>query len=203
MNVFDWARKVAAIAQTGQHFTTDPFDRDRYEKLQALVDKLLADELQRPLQDIQALWPAEKGYITPKVAVRGGVFKDGRILLVRETSDGKWCLPGGWVDVNDSPSQAVEREIFEESGYRAKAISLAGLQDRRRHPQPPSLFHNYVALFVCDLLSGSPKPSVETDAIDFFSRDALPELSLARMHPSQIELLFRHRENPALPAEFD
>src|SRR6185437_2996565 len=133
-NVLDWARKVRAIAQNGLVFTRDEFDRDRYQKLQALTDTLVAEELGLPVEEVRSLWKYDDGYITPKVDVRGAVFKDDRILLVRERSDGKWSLPGGWVDVNDSPSHAIEREIFEESGFRARAVKLAALFDRQRHP---------------------------------------------------------------------
>ena len=49
--------------------------------------------------------------------------QDGKILLVRELQDGgRWTLPGGWADPGDTPSQAVLREIREESGYEARAL---------------------------------------------------------------------------------
>jgi len=57
--------------------------------------------------------------VTPKVEVRGAAFRDGRVLLVRETADGRWTLPGGWADVNESPSEAIEKEIAQESGFGA------------------------------------------------------------------------------------
>ena len=95
MNVLDWARKVRAIAQNGLLFTHDAFDRERYEKLQALTDSLVADELGLPVEEVKSLWKYDPGYVTPKVDVRGAVFKDEGILLVRERSDGRWSLPGG------------------------------------------------------------------------------------------------------------
>ena len=52
-------------------------------------------------------------------------FVEGRILLVREASDGSWALPGGWADVNDSPAEAAMREVLEESGFEARAVKLA------------------------------------------------------------------------------
>ena len=128
---------------------------------------------------------------------------DDRVLLVRERSDGRWTLPGGWVDVNDSPSAAVAREILEESGYRARAVKLAALVDKNRHPHPPGVHHIYKLMFLCELTGGAPAPSQETDAVDFFPVAALPQLSTGRILASQIERLYRHHLDPALPTDFD
>jgi len=201
--VLEWARKVHAIAHNGLSFAQDPFDRERYQKLQELTDRMLASELQLPLAESQALWRTEEGYATPKVDVRGAVFKDDAVLLVRERSDGKWSMPGGWVDVNDSPSGAVEREIREESGYQAKAVKLAALFDRQRHPHPPSLYHIYKLFFLCDLLGGAPTMSAETDGADFFPLNRLPELSTGRIARTQIERMYEHYKNRNLPTDFD
>ncbi len=201
--VLEWARKVQAIAQNGLLFTQDSFERDRYTQLKELADSILAVELDIPLGSARALWNKEDGYATPKVDVRGGVFDGDKVLLVRERSDGKWTLPGGWVDVNDAPSEAVVREIWEESGYTAKALKLAMLVDRNRHPHPPSVYHIYKLFFLCERTGGAPKLSNETDGVDFFPVRSLPELSTGRALSSQIERLYEHQLNRALPTDFD
>jgi ADP-ribose pyrophosphatase YjhB (NUDIX family) len=202
-NLLDWARKVQAIAQNGLAFTHDPFDRERYTQLTELVAALVARELEIPLGEARALWDGERGYATPKVDVRGGVFREDRVLLVRERADGRWTLPGGWVDVNDAPSEAVAREIYEESGYQACAVKLAALIDKNRHPHPPGVHHIYKLFFVCELLGGSAQASSETDAAEFFPVRDLPPLSLGRVLASQIERLYQHRLDPSLPTDFD
>ena len=201
--VLEWARKVQAIAQNGLLFTQDSFERDRYTQLKELADSILAVELDIPLGSARALWNKEDGYATPKVDVRGGVFDGDKVLLVRERSDGKWTLPGGWVDVNDAPSEAVVREIWEESGYTAKALKLAMLVDRNRHPHPPSVYHIYKLFFLCERTGGAAKLSNETDGVDFFPVRSLPELSTGRALSSQIERLYEHQLNRALPTDFD
>jgi ADP-ribose pyrophosphatase YjhB (NUDIX family) len=203
VNILDWARKVQAIAQTGLAFTTDPFDRERYTQLTELVASILSRELDIPLEKAQGFWEGEEGYATPKVDVRGGIFESGRVLLVRERSDGRWTLPGGWVDINDSPSGAVAREIFEESGYRARAVKLAALVDKLRHPHPPGIHHIYKLFFVCERTGGAATLSNETDAVQFFDVHALPELSTGRVLASQIERLYQHHLHPELPTDFD
>jgi ADP-ribose pyrophosphatase YjhB (NUDIX family) len=202
-NLLEWARKVQAIAQNGLAFTRDPFDRERYAQLAELVAQLLSRELEMPVAAARALWADEHGYATPKVDVRGGVFLDERVLLVRERADGRWTLPGGWVDVNDAPSEAVAREIYEESGYRARPVKLAALVDKNRHPHPPGVHHIYKLFFVCELLGGAPLASNETDAVDFFPVHELPPLSTGRVLASQIERLYQHRIDPSLPTDFD
>lgn len=203
--ILDWARKVQAIAQNGLLYTHDPFDRERYGQLQSLVAAILASELDIPLGQVRALWSHDEGYATPKVDVRGGMFDSDRVLLVRERSDGRWTLPGGWVDINDAPSSAVEREIFEESGYRARAVKLAALFDKNNpaHGHPPGVHHIYKLFFLCERIGGTPATSIETDAVEFFPVSSLPPLSLGRTTPSQIERLHRHSLDQALPTDFD
>ena len=203
MTLIDWARKVQAIAQNGLAFTKDPFDHERYTQLTELVASILAAELDVPIGQAKGFWEGDEGYVTPKVDVRGGIFEDGRVLLVRERSDGKWTLPGGWVDINDSPSGAVAREILEESGYQARAVKLAALVDKLRHPHPPGLHHIYKLFFLCERTGGAAAVSSETDAVQFFPVQALPELSTGRVLAPQIERLYQHQLHPELPTDFD
>jgi ADP-ribose pyrophosphatase YjhB (NUDIX family) len=205
MKILEWARKVQAIAQNGLMFTHDQFDRERYEQLQQLVATILASELELPLERVQQFYSADDGYATPKVDVRGGVFDQDKVLMVRERSDGKWTLPGGWVDVNDAPSFAVEREIREESGYLAKAVKLAALFDKNNpaHGHPPGITHIYKLMFLCELTGGTATTSSETDAVEFFPVDSLPPLSTGRATESQIQRLYQHHLNKDLPTDFD
>ncbi len=205
MNVLQWARQVQAIAQNGLTFTKDPFDRDRFEKLQQLVTTILTSELAITPDQLQGLWIGDDGYATPKVDVRGAVFKGDTVLLVRERSDAKWTLPGGWVDVGDGPAFAVEREIREESGYLAKAVKLAALYDRNNpaHGHPPSILHIYKLFFLCELTGGTATLSAETDGVDFFPVNTLPPLSVGRVGQAQIERMYQHYLNRGLPTDFD
>ena len=61
----------------------------------------------------------ENGYATPKIDVRGAVFREDKILLIQELADGCWAMPGGWADIGDLPAETVRREVLEESGYEA------------------------------------------------------------------------------------
>jgi ADP-ribose pyrophosphatase YjhB (NUDIX family) len=201
--VLVWARQLQAIAQNGLAFSRDPFDRQRYLQLQELAASMLSTELEVSADTTRSFWDGEHGYATPKVDVRGGVFEAERVLLVRERSDGRWTLPGGWVDVNDAPAAAVAREIREESGYEAHAVKLAALVDKNRHPHPPGVHHIYKLFFLCELTGGAPATSAETDAVGFFPVHSLPELSTGRVLATQIERLYQHALDRSLPTDFD
>ena len=200
----EWVRRLQAVAQNGLMFCKDPFDRERYEHVQSVAEEILSstgDEIDAAL--VNQFMRGERGYATPKVDVRGAVFRENRLLFVREKSDGLWTLPGGWADVGESPAEAVVREVEEESGFVTRAAKLIALYDRNKHAHPPTLYHSYKAFFLCDLIGGAAAPSVETTAVEFFALDALPPLSTPRITPQQIERLFAHHADRALPTEFD
>src|SRR5688572_14480903 len=169
----DLARRLYALSQTGLHFTREEYDRERYRELADIAGQLLANESSHTSEQLRATWFVEDGYATPKLDARGAIFRDDRVLLVRETTDGMWTLPGGWADVNDSPSYAVEKEVEQESGFTAKAVKLAALYDRNKHEHPPYLFHAWKAFFICDITGGAPRFSNETDGVESFRRACL------------------------------
>jgi ADP-ribose pyrophosphatase YjhB (NUDIX family) len=198
-----WCRSIQSISQNGLAFTKDSFDKERYEQLRSVADEMLASCTDIPVEKIKSLLSSEKGYATPKVDVRGGVFRGDKILLVRERSDNAWTLPGGWADVNESPSESIVREIREESGFKTKCVKLAAVYDRDKHAHTPFFFSVYKLFFICKLIGGKPEKTIETDGVAFFAEDGLPNLSETRVTPSQIQMVFRHHRNIALPAEFD
>ena len=183
-----WVRRLQAIAQSGLTYAKDPYDVERYEQVRSIAAEVAASRSEATAERIDALFSEESGYATPKLDIRAVVLdREGSVLLVREKEDGLWTLPGGWVDVGESPSEAAEREVKEESGYEVRAARLLALWDRDKHPHPPLPFHVYKLCFGCELLGGEPLVSgTETDGVGFFRKDALPELSLGRVTPRQI-----------------
>jgi ADP-ribose pyrophosphatase YjhB (NUDIX family) len=198
------AREVRAIAQVGLAFTADGFDRQRYERLRELAALMLAQGSSAEYTSILTLLRQEKGYATPKVGVRGAAFVEGRVLMVREIGDGKWTLPGGWADVNQSAGECVVREIAEESGFEAKAVKLAAVLDYRKSGHPPRHIDSiYTMFFICEITGGAARASDETSEVGFFARDELPPLSLGRITAAQIHRMFHHAAQPELATEFD
>ncbi len=198
------ARELRAMAQTGLTFTADRFDRQRYERLRELAATMLAQGSDEDYDVTLGVLREDKGYATPKVDVRGAAFVDGRVLLVREISDGKWTLPGGWADVNQTAAECVVREIAEESGFEARALKLAAVHDYQTSNHPARHIDSiYKMFFICEITGGAARASDETSEVAFFARDALPPLSLGRTTAAQIDRMFQHAEHPDLPADFD
>jgi len=198
------ARKLQAIAQTGLTYAANDYDRGRYQAVSQAAAELMAMQCDTPAEVFVRMFSPQEGYATPKIDVRAAVFREGKILLVREAMDGLWTMPGGWADVNDSPREAVEREVFEESGFQVKAVKLAAVYDRAKHPHKPLLpFHVYKMFFLCDIFGGTATPSAETPAVDFFALDALPPLSIERILPFQIGRLHEHAQDQSLLTDFD
>jgi ADP-ribose pyrophosphatase YjhB (NUDIX family) len=197
------ARELRAIAQTGLAFTAHGFDRQRYLRLRELAALLLAQGSGEH-ESILDLLRQEKGYATPKVDVRGAAFVDGRVLMVREISDDRWTLPGGWADVNQSAGECVVREIAEESGFKARALKLAAVYDYQRSGHPRRHIDSiYKMFFICEIIGGEARASDETSEVAFFARNELPALSLGRTTAAQIDRMFHHGEHPELAADFD
>jgi ADP-ribose pyrophosphatase YjhB (NUDIX family) len=199
-----WAQRLQAIAQIGLTYAKDPFDVERFNQVRQVAAEMLASGSgSASAESMVELFQRNFGYATPKVDVRAAVFDKDRILLVKERADNGWTLPGGWADIGDPPSVSALREVREESGYEAKVTKLAAVYDRELHGHPPYPFHSYKLFFVCELAGGEPTLSVETTAVDFFSEDAIPPLSLPRVTPVQIQHMFGHYRHPEWPTSFD
>jgi ADP-ribose pyrophosphatase YjhB (NUDIX family) len=201
----EWAQQLQAIAQNGFTYCENPYDLERYGQIRQIAAEMMANHADIESDFVYNLFTAEDGYATPKVDVRAVVFQDDKILLVKEREDGCWTLPGGWVDVGESPSTAIAREVYEESGYQTKVVKLLALYDRNhpRHAHPPMRHHVYKLFFRCDIICGNPTGNHETIEIDFFAAHQIPELSLTRVVPSQIVRLFEHYHHPNWQTDFD
>lgn len=128
------------------------------------------------------------------------------MLLVRERSDGRWSLPGGYADIGDSPAEAARRETAEEAGVDARVTGLAGVYDARLQPDAPAhLFHIYKLVFIGELSApdSAPRPGHETTAAAFHRLDALPDLSRGRTHSSHIAHAWHRSQRPDTPPHFD
>jgi ADP-ribose pyrophosphatase YjhB (NUDIX family) len=198
-----WAQKLDALAQAGLTFNKNPFDIERYQKIREIAAEILATGGQVDTSEIMGLLDAQAGYTTPKIDMRGVIIQEDKVLLVKELADGNWTLPGGWVDVDEPPSHAAEREVWEESGYTVKARRLLAFYDRNQHGFPPYIFHSYKIFMLCDLIGGAPTTSIETAGAEFFAEDQLPPLSVQRTTPEVLARMFHLYRHPEAGVEFD
>ena len=192
----DLIKRVKALAETGLVYAKDPYDRERYEELKEISFKLMAQDLNEPVERLKNLFLPVKEYPTVKVDVRGFVLNEkDEILMAKESVDGKWTIPGGWADIGDTPSETVVKEIREETGFDAEIVRLLAIYDKRCHPHPPEPFYIYKLMFFCKIAGGELSHGFDMMGADFFPLDRLPELSEDRILKSQLEHLFQLAKN--------
>lgn len=199
----EWAREIQALAQTGAHYAENEYERQRHHRLMEIAAEIIHEHTSLELERLVNIFDHQIGYATPRVDVRGAVFHEGKLLMVRERQDGGWTMPGGWADVGDRPSQAVEREVWEEAGLTVKTIRLVGVYDANR-VRPLEVFHAYKLLFLCEWIGGEPNSSDETTEVSFFSQEEIPmPLSGERTLPRHIADAFTALANPQRLTVFD
>lgn len=185
----EWAVELQSLAQAGLTYGKDIYDRERYTRIREIAAEMVSFKTDIPIETVTGLFCDENGYQTPKIDTRAAVFREGNILLVRE-SNGKWALPGGWCDVNLSVAENAAKEVKEESGLDVIPEKIIAVQDRAKHNRP-LYAHSICKIFVqCTLLGGAFSPNSETTAAAFFPREALPELSTERNTEAQIRMCF-------------
>lgn len=197
MDWFDVVRRLKTISQAGKTFAKDHYELKRHQDIEEICAEIMADCTGNDAGDVRHVFQQDTGYPTPKVDCRGVIIQDGKVLLVKEIEDGGWTLPGGWCDNGMPASENVEREIWEESGYEARAQRLLAVYDRDTQGHfPPYPFNIYKLFFLCEITGGAPKPSNETSEIAWFAEDEIPALSKARTTEKQLKQFFEMvREN--------
>lgn len=199
----EWAKRIQAIAQAGLTYSKDGYDLERFEELRAISVEMMAAYSGMGIHQVANLFANESGYQTPKVDVRSVVMQDGKMLLVKETSDGCWSLPGGWADIGLSAGEVAVKEVKEESGYDVEPVRLLAVLDRNKHPHPPLAYHVYKLFILCKLTGGQAQTSIETSGSGFFAENELPPLSTDRITAGQIAMLFRQVREQSAETVFD
>jgi ADP-ribose pyrophosphatase YjhB (NUDIX family) len=200
----DWARELQAMAQVSIHYARNEFEQARAKRLREIAVEIVTSYSDISSEEAHVAFSAQPGYVTPKVDVRAAVFKQERILMVREALDGGWTLPGGWADVGEPPHVSVEREVLEEAGLNVRVRSLVGVYDANRIEDSLSLFHAYKLVFLCEPTSGDLSTSAETTEVGFFPIDNLPQpFSSHRTEPRHIEDAVAAYRDPNRTTVFD
>jgi len=190
--VLEEIKKLKAIADVGLLYSQNEYDRERYTELREISYKLLGLVSEQDVETLKSSFPGATDYPTAKVDIRGLVLSaDKKVLLVKESIDGKWALPGGWADVGFSPKETVVKEVKEETGLDVTVKALLAIFDKRFHPHPPQPFYVYKMLFYCEPASFQLKKGFDVLDVQYFSIDSLPKLSEDRILKSQIELVYQ------------
>ena len=202
-----WAMELQSLAQAGLNYAKDCFDEERYTRIREISAEIIAQKAEISLEKVKELFCNEIGYQTPKMDSRAAVFKEGKILLVKER-DGKWSLPGGWIDVDLSVEENTVKEVREEAGFDVKAEKIIAIQDGMKNnlgcglgPSPYGVSKIFV---LCSLIEENEfTQNIETSERDFFALNNLPELSTIRNTEKQIRMCFEAYKSEIWEAIFD
>ena len=197
-----WAIEIQSIAQCGLTYTKDIYDKERYEQLRNIAAEMLSYKTDIPIDKIKTLFCNESGYQTPKLDTRAVIFKDEKILLVRE-NNGLWSLPGGWVDVLESIESNTIKEVKEESGLDVITKRVIAIQDRNKHNKPLYPYGVCKDFVECEVIGGEFIENIETTEIKYFSIENLPNLCEAKTTSKQIEMCFEAKNNQNWNVVFD
>lgn len=191
-----WAVELQSLAQAGLTYGKDAFDLQRYQRIRDISAQMMSHMTEIPLDRVKDLFCGDRGYQTPKLDTRAAIFEDGKILLVRER-DGRWVLPGGWVDMDISVGKNVVKEVREEAGLTVTAEKVIAVQDRAKHNLPVYAYGVCKVFVQCAVVGGAFEENLETTESGYFSLEELPELAEEKNTKEQIALCFQayHAEN--------
>lgn len=184
-----WAIELQSLAQAGLTYGKDIYDKERYERIRDISAEMMAHKTDIPVDKVKTLFCNETGYQTPKLDTRSAIFMDNKILLVHE-NNGKWSLPGGWVDVNVSVQENVIKETKEEAGLDVKVDKVIAIQDRAKHNLPVYAFGICKIFALCSVIGGEFTTNIETTGYQYFSEDELPDLATEKNNEEQIKMCF-------------
>lgn len=201
-NWLRWAVELQSLAQAGLAYGKDVYDLERYTRIREIAAEMLVEPSGLPLERVKDLFCRETGYQTPKLDSRAAIFRDGKVLLVQE-NDGRWSLPGGWVEVDLSVGENTVKEAKEEAGVDVVPERLIAVQDRARHNQPLYAYGVCKIFVLCKFLGGRFEKNSETLQSRWFGEDELPALAEEKNTAQQIRMCFQASRDPDWKVQFE
>jgi ADP-ribose pyrophosphatase YjhB (NUDIX family) len=175
-----WSDKLRDMAATGLKYAQNIYDHERYQAIRQIAIEMLALATERPLAELEPLRESIFARMSPLVAGTAAIINDdGNILLMRRSDNRLWNMPGGILEVGETPAAGVVREALEETGVRCAPIALVGVYDNRMR-ETGAIQHLYKFTFLCKPLdngqAGEPvSHAIETLEIGWFAENALPD----------------------------
>ncbi len=198
------SQRLKALADTGLLYAENPYDQERYAELRELSLELLEAGSDHSLEQLKSVFPLVTDYPTVKVDLRAMVLNgDQKILMVRESMDGKWSLPGGWADIGFSAKEAIVKECKEEAGIDVSVNRLLAVFDKKMHPHPPEPVYAYKMVFYCEPLTHELTRGFDILDVGYFDWQELPPLSENRILGYQINMLYQKILTEDLEPEVD
>jgi ADP-ribose pyrophosphatase YjhB (NUDIX family) len=200
----EYYKRIKALAQTGLVYSEDDYNRDRYSEISEISNLLLEEISGIPAEVIRNFYLNTGEYPTPKTDIRAVIFNQhNEILLVKEASDQKWSLPGGWADIGYTPAEVVVKEVEEETGLIVTPVKLLAVLDKKNYPHPPQLEYVYKHFIQCTITGGAIRQAHDISEVAFFPQQHIPALSEIRIVQSQVDMMFEFLYNADKPTIFE
>ena len=204
-----WAMELQSLAQAGLHYSKEDFDLERFERIREISAEIMATKSGVSLDVVKNIFCNEIGYQTPKIDCRGAIIQNDKVLLVKERDD-KWSLPGGWVDVNQSVTTNIIKEMLEEAGVHVKVKKVVAIQDGRKHnllnDKRQSPYGVCKIFLLCEIIEGTKdefSKNIEISEKNYFDINNLPELSFNRVNENQIKLCYEASKSKVWETVFE
>ena len=169
-----WAHELAAMASTGLEFTSDEYDRDRFERTRRIAEGIAGLVIDADFVPERPYLP-DLGITSPKVGCSVAAFDgQGRVALIKRADNGRWALPGGYAEVGSPPSENALRELHEETGFAGELERFVGINDNKRFGSTAA-YQFYICLFRARIAGGDATPSAETVEVVLADPHELPE----------------------------
>lgn len=169
MDELDFLDEVRIIAQNGLEYADNVHDKERYERLLELVSQQYSVQFGPSSREIKDQFQKEVGHVTPKIGVVGIITNDAGEVLLMKRREGKWSLPGGWLEPAESPQVAVTREIKEETTMDVTIAELGKVVTRKANEGYGP--HGALGLVYRCEVEGIPKQTAEATEISYRQPD--------------------------------
>jgi len=199
-----WADELRAIAGEGLYYDPDhPYHPARYRRVRRIAAELFAVQSGEEALAVESSFATTALRTTPVSGADGAVFDGaGRILLIQRADTGLWAMPGGALDVGETPAEGAAREVREETGLDVQPRAFVGVYDSRRCGSVLA-FHLYHFVFLCDPVDpkNEPRSRHETTDVGWFQERDLPPLHGG--HPIRVRDAFARHRGQITDAYFD
>lgn len=189
--IIELAHELQSIAAAGLTYSKEKFDVERYQRIRGIAAELVTSVSDEPIEKVSHIFEADADYQTPKISTRAAIFNEKNEVLLVKDFDGKWVLPGGWCDYNQTIMSNTVKEVMEEAGLQVEPYRLVGIFENQKRPYPQSYFHAENAFVLCRVIGGEFHENNETTESGYFSLDHLPELNVRKTDERELKLCLK------------
>ena len=128
-DILNLAHELQTLSSAGLLYSSQAFDKERYTRIREIAAEIVSLTSDEPFERVARIFEGNDGYQTPKLSTRAVIFNENDEILLVKDYDGKWVMPGGWCDYNQTIIENTKKEAFEEAGLHVEPYRLVALFD--------------------------------------------------------------------------